>query len=128
MITSPYLTEFHGGRFDGLRQPSDFVLPSTRLELPTRDVSHVDGAFRRYAVYHHRRTMVTLVDDSPVITFHMYYIGTKVASERPTWTPRWISSLLSLFQVFRQRPYLDRRPSDDGILAPSGLKNVVRHG
>ena len=120
MTPSPYFIEFHGGRFDGLRQPSDFVLPSTRLELPGPDISRFEGTERRYAVYHHRRSIVTLIKQSPIVTFHLYYVGTKIRAVGPKRTSRWFNSILSVLRGLRPVPELDRRPSYDGILAPSG--------
>ena len=78
MKPSPYLIEFHGGRFDGLRQPSEFALASTRLEIPGSDLAIRNGvAVRR--IYALRRSTVIFVEQSPVVTYHMYFIGAATA-------------------------------------------------
>jgi hypothetical protein len=127
MKPSPYLIEFHGGRFDGYRQPSDFVLPSTRLEMPGPEP--LDGrASARRNVYEHRRSTVTFVNESPVVTFHLHFAGIIVAAPQTTPARHWVELMHAILR--RLQPGLRPLPHNpnNGFRIPSGRKAVVLNG
>lgn len=120
MKPSPYLIEFHGGRFDGLCQPSDFALASTRLEMPGPDLAIPNGVAARRDIYILRRSTVAFIEQSPVVTYHVHHIGAKIAAPQPKLVPDWINSIRAVLQRFRlardrirksPTPGLGRRPA-----------------
>jgi hypothetical protein len=128
MICSPYIIEYHGGRFDGLREPSELVIESTRLEMPVPDTKRIDGVSVRREVYEYRRSTVAILDKSPVVTFHVHHVGAKIAAPRPKLARRWIESICKLVGRFRPRPQLRPETADHGFCLPNGRRNAVLHG
>ncbi len=127
MKPSPYLIEFHGGRFDGLCQPSDFALASTRLEMPGPDLAIPNGVAARRDIYILRRSTVAFIEQSPVVTYHVHHIGAKIAAPQPKLVPDWINSIRAVLQRFRLRPRPDPQIPDAGSRTPTGRKSVVLH-
>jgi hypothetical protein len=128
MIPSPYFIEFHGGRFDGLRQPSDFVLDSTRLEMTRPALPFVDGVSARRVSYEYRRSTLTFVEQSPVVTFHMHYVGAVVTASTLKRAHDWIESIWAILRRTVLRPQLPFQAHNGGIRIRGGRKNVVLHG
>src|SRR5437016_964464 len=104
MLSSPYYIEFHGGRCDGLRQPSDFLIPSTRLELRGPGLPFCRDTSPRRDIYHHRRTTVAFVGELPVVTFHMYFVGVKIVAQKRKLLPRWIGAIVASLRRFKSAP------------------------
>jgi hypothetical protein len=103
MATEPYLIELRGGRFDGHRQPLDYIPSGNRWEMPTLS----PNATRReesppVAVYELRRVSLIQWEDMPTMLFGYDFVGVK--NQRRSGADRGpVMSLLRLLPLHGDR-------------------------
>jgi hypothetical protein len=127
MTPSPYLIQFLGGRFHGLRKPCDAAPISTRLEMPGPDLALRGAVAARREIYEHRQTTVAFIDGAPVVIFQFQHVGANIDAPRPKRTSPWTDRIRRMLRRLKRRPRLRPQAPGYGIRVPAGHKNAVLH-
>jgi hypothetical protein len=127
MKTSAYAIEFHGGHYDAIRLPCEIVPPSSCLEMPGPELILSDAVADRAERYEHSGTMVALVAESPVVTFHFRYTGSRIDAPRPKPPVPWSEPIRAVLRGLWPRPPRPVKAPGDVIRLPGSRKETILH-
>ena len=101
MMTNQYLIKLHDGFFDGYRQPVNYILLDTRLEMPgTLPYPDSLPSPPRASLYEFRQASIEILDGLPTMVLDYDFIGMRVGmvsaaiTRLNKWKDRLTRSLL----------------------------------
>jgi hypothetical protein len=98
MPTEPYMIELRGGRYDGYRQPLDYVPLGNRWEMPAVAPGLAASTRSLYTVLYERRRVALVEQDGlPTMLFGYDLVG----SDGPSRPNAATSPVLALLRFFR---------------------------